>query len=345
MPRSPQVTARREFGAGGPSLAEVGETGLLERLVAIAEGTSGTAGGGDDAAVWTPLPGSDLAVSIDALVEDIDYRRAWITPRLLGRRAFTVAVSDLAGTGAEPVHCVATLCARGSEQLEDVLEIQRGLCEAAAAAGCAVVGGDVSAIAGPLVIDVCVTGSLPRGCALRRSAGRAGDLLLVTGVLGRAAAGLRLLLDGSTAKTAEEQVWLDAQLQPAARLGEGRRLLSAGVRCGGDISDGLLVDAARTARACGHAAELWAASLPVDAGLRARFGSEWLQLAAGGGEDFELVAAVPEADVPALLADWPSHLAPLTIVGALRDGSGVRLLDRRSGDEMAQPATRAAHFS
>jgi thiamine-monophosphate kinase len=339
--RSPE----RPFDAGGPTLADVGERALLDQLVAIATGGSATPRESDDAAVWTPAAGDDLAVSIDAIVEDVDFRRAWTGPRRLGRRAFTVAVSDLAGTGAAPSHCVVTLCARASEQLGNILEIQRGLCEAAAAAGCRVAGGDVSATAGPLVVDVCVIGSLPGGRALSRSAGGPGDLLVVTGVLGRAAAGLRLLFAGATSQSEDERVWIEAHSEPSPRLAEGRALLDAGVRCGGDISDGLLFDAARTARASGCGAEIWTESLPVDAGLRRRFGEDWLHLAAGGGEDFELLAAVPEAAVAPLLAGWSSALAPLTVVGVLRHGSGLDLLDHRGGVEVDKPPTSAAHFS
>jgi thiamine-monophosphate kinase len=347
--RDPLQTApQRPFDAGGPTLAEVGERALVARLVEIAGAAGGAApqaAGGDDAAVWTPPPGRDLAVSIDALVEDVDFRRSWITPRQLGGRAFAVAASDLAGMGAEPAVCLATLCARGSDQLDDILEIQRGLCDAAAAAGCTVAGGDVSAIDGPLVVDVCVTGALPAGRSLRRAAGRPGDVLLVTGVLGRAAAGLRLLVEGRAPVTAEEERWVLAQLQPSARLAEGRRLLKAGVLCGGDISDGLLLDASRTALACGCAAELWADSLPVDAQLPQRFGREWLELAVGGGEDFELLVAMAEPEAAHLRAHWPDGLAPLSEVGRLCDGSGVRLLDRRDGTELAPPPTAAAHFA
>ena len=295
--------------------------------------------------MWAPPPGGDLAVSIDALVEEVDFRRAWITPRQLGRRAFTVAVSDLAGMGAEPLNCLATLCARPAEQVEDVLEIQRGLCEAAAGAGCSLVGGDVSAIDGPLVIDVCVTGGLPSGRSLQRAAGRPGDLLVVTGVLGRAAAGLRLLLDNLTPATAVERAWVDAHLQPVSRLREGLRLLDAGVRCAGDVSDGILVDAERSARSSSCAAEIWADSLPVDAQLAERFGEGWLELAAAGGEDFELLAAVAEPDVAELIGNWPDELARLTVVGRLCEGSGLRLLDHRDGDERPPPRSLASHFS
>jgi thiamine-monophosphate kinase len=348
MPDSPPAVAPRRFGAGGPTLAEVGERALIARLVEIAEGATGPhrrGFSGDDAAVWSPPPGCDLAVSVDALVEGVDFRRGWISPRQLGRRAFAVAVSDLAGTGAEPVQCLATLCAHASEQLDDILDIQRGLCEAAAAAGCAMVGGDVSAIDGPLVIDVCITGTLARGRSLRRSAGRAGDVLLVTGVLGRAAAGLRLLIEGSAARPGVEEEWIEAQLQPSLRVAEGGRLLDAGVACAGDISDGLLLDAARTAKASECAVELWAASLPVDEQLKERFGRGWLELAVGGGEDFELLAAVAGADVARLRHDWPAHLAPLCEVGRLVAGSGVRLLDRRDGTELTQPPIAAEHFA
>jgi thiamine-monophosphate kinase len=332
MPAFPRALLRNGFGAAGPTLAEVGERALLERLIEIAEAVADPAGddrNGDDAAIWRPPPGHDLAVSIDAVVEGVDFRRDWISPHQLGRKAFAVAASDLAGMGAQVVNCVATLCARGSEQFEDVIEIQRGLCEAAASCGCAVVGGDVSAIDGPLVIDVCVTGSLPGGRALRRSAGREGDVLMVSGVIGRAAAGLRLLRESRAPGDVVETQWIEAQLQPPSRLAEGRRLL----------------DAARTARACGCAAELWADSLPVDAPLRDRFGAEWLELAGGGGEDFELLVAVAQQDAMRLLTGWPAELAPLTAVGMLRAGSGVQLLDRRDGTPLAMPASAAEHFT
>lgn len=327
----------RAFGSGGPTLADTGEVALLDRLVAL------SGGDGDDAAVWSPPPGQDLAWSVDALVEEVDFRRGWITPHALGRRAFAVAVSDLAAMGATPLRCTATLCAAPGEALADVLAIHAGLCAAAAAAGCAVAGGDVSATAGPLVLDVGVIGALPQGRALRRGAGRPGDLLAVTGTLGGAAAGLRVLL-GEAADGSPARAWVAAQLEPPARLAEGRALLERGIACAGDVSDGLLLDALRTATASGCAAELWADALPVADGVRNHFGAGWLDVAVGGGEDFELLLAAEPSVMERVTAGWPGDLAPLTVVGALRSGSGVRILDREGGTEVAAPPSRAAHF-
>jgi thiamine-monophosphate kinase len=337
----------RAFDEGGATLADVGEVALLRALAEIARTTSGVLaiGSGDDAAVWSPEPGRDLAVSQDALVEEVDFRRSWITPRRLGARALAVALSDLAAMGAKPAWCTATLCAPARTAFEDVLEIQRGLCGAAIAAGCALAGGDVSAIDGPLVIDVTVGGTLAAGEALRRDRGCPGDLVLVTGQLGRAAAGLRLLLDGGGELSQQERGWIDAQLSPVARIPEGQQLLAAGVRCGGDISDGLLVELERIAELSRCAAEIWLDRLPVEPSLVTDFGASWPDLAVGGGEDFELVAAVPEAAVPALLESWPEGLAPLTVVGRLLEGATVVVLHHQGGGIAPRPRTSSRHFS
>jgi thiamine-monophosphate kinase len=337
----------RAFDEEGPTLADVGEHALLKALTDIAQTSSPTLviGSGDDAAVWSPEPGRDVAVSQDALVEDVDFRRSWISPRRLGARALAVALSDLAGMGARPLWCAATLCAPASTHFEDVLEIQRGLCAAAAAAGCAVAGGDVSAINGPLVIDVSVGGMLAAGAVLRRDGGHPDDLVVVTGTLGRAAAGLRLLLDGGTDLSGQERAWVDAQLSPVARIGEGLQLIAAGVRCGGDISDGLLVELERITDMSGCGAEIWLDRLPVEPSLISDFGAAWPDLAVGGGEDFELVAALPRAAIGALLESWPGELTPLTVVGRLRTGAGVDVLDREGGLPTVRPRTSSRHFS
>jgi thiamine-monophosphate kinase len=282
----------------------------------------------------------------DALVEGVDFRRGWTTPHLLGRRAVTLSLSDLAAMGARPAFCLVALCAPADTPLADVEALHGGIEEIAAEHGCPLVGGDLSAIDGLLVLDVVAGGVVDPDATLRRGAGMPGDALVVTGVLGSAAAGLRVLRDTLPQGVPHDAVvrWRLAQLDPVPRLAEGTRLAAAGVRCAGDVSDGLLVDARRTADASGCGAELWRDAVPVDAALRQCFPDDWPALALGGGEDFELLAAVSPALLDTLLAGWSSDLAPLTVVGRLTEGHGLRLLDRQAGTELAPPPIVSRHF-
>jgi thiamine-monophosphate kinase len=338
------VTEPRGFGAEGPVLADVGETGLLSRLLGGRRTTAPGVllGPGDDAALWQPPSGAALALTQDALVENVDFVREWTTPYYVGRRALALSLSDLAAMGAQPAWCLATFCAPGSTPVADVEALHDGLQSMAAEFECPVVGGDVSAIDGPLVLDVVAGGTVEPSRALRRDAGVPGDLLVVTGVLGRAAAGLRVLR-GLPPRGVDPDAaarWRIAQLDPSPRVAEGLHLAALGVRCAGDVSDGLLVDARRTAEASGCAAELWRDALPIDPELRTCFGEDWLQLAIGGGEDFELLAAAP----PSLLDEWPPDLTPLHVVGRLTSGSGVTLRSDDGGDALPLPQITSRHF-
>ncbi len=339
---------RRRFGEPGQSLAAIGENELVARLSEAARGTSHPGllvPAGDDAAVFRPAPGRDLVLSQDAIVEGVDFRREWITPYQLGGRAVAVALSDLAASGARPEILLATLCAPVSTTVEDVMAMQAGMAAVAAAAGCVIAGGDVSSIEGPLVIDVTVVGSVAQDEHMSLSSGRAGDVLVVTGVLGRAAAGLQVLMGRGTgeADAVTVRAWLRAQLEPQARLAEGLELSRLGIRCATDLSDGLLTGARRMATASGCAAEVWRDSLPLDPDLTEL--ADWFDLAVAGGEDFELLAAIPADEFDSLAASWPGSMAPLSVIGNLADGTGVRLRANSDGADLASPRPRAEHFT
>ena len=117
------------------------------------------------------------------------------------------------------------------------------------------------------------------------------------------------------------------------------------MRCGGDVSDGLLVELERITDMSGCGAEIWLDRVPVEPALVSDFGASWPDLALGGGEDFELVAILPRAAVGALLESWPDALAPLAVVGALGAGTGVVVLDREGGARVPRPRTSSRHFA
>ena len=339
----------REFDSGGPTLLEVGERRLLDLLVARSRRATGGAtdllivGSGDDAAVIRTEPNRALVVTQDALVENVDFERRWLRPHAVGRKTLTVSLSDLAGMGARPAFCLLTMCCPPSTRLFDAAAITSGVSDTGDDVSCPLVGGDVSATDGPIVLDLVAAGFVDPDRTLRRDAGRPGDLLVVTGTLGRAAAGLALLQGRLHETSGIRQTWLDAQRRPSARLAEGEALSECGVRCAGDISDGLIVDVRRTATASGCGAELWWRSVPVDPELL-HSGRDARSLALGGGEDFELLAAAPPAVTEELRRRWPSHLAPITVVGRLTSDGEVRLLDQQDGDEVELPVSMSEHF-
>ena len=326
------------------TLAEVGEDAILERIRSRidrhAAAAESAVGPGDDGAVWEVSGKVDLVVSQDALVEGKDWKPGWLTPRELGRRALLIAISDLAAMGADPRYCLATVCAPQQTQAADLYALTDGLAAAGADLRCPLIGGDLSDIDGPLVIDVHVAGTAAPGEAMRRDRGRPGELLIVTGKVGAAAAGLESLRNPKA-----DTRWRNAWKRPVPRLAEAAALRAFGIACAGDISDGLIVDAGRTARASGCGVELWLDRIPVDHRLKQSFPRKWRQFALAGGEDFELLASVAAGDLVALMSEWDNELAPLTVVGRLVKGEGLRLFNSEEGTEMQLPALTSRHYS
>ena len=221
-----------------------------------------------------------LVVTQDALVEGVHFRLDWITWRDLGFRAAAVNLSDLAASGAEPEGLVITLAARSDTGVSDVVELYEGLAEA----GVPVVGGDTTA-AESLVLSVTAIGRSER--VPGRGGAQPGDGLVVTGALGAAGAAFR---DGR-------------YLRPPIRIAEGRTLARS-AHAMLDISDGLAVDA-------GHVAARSGCRLVVDL--------DCVPLAPGAtvddlafGEDYELLAAVPDA-------------TGFAAIGRCEEGEGVEL--------------------
>ena len=305
-------------------------------------------GSGDDAAVT--VPGGTTATSVDAIVDGVHFRREEAPPRLIGRKAISTALSDIAAMGADAGEAYVVLGAPADLGEEEFFALLEGILEVARETGTTLAGGDVTR-APALTLAVTVVGHARRPDELVPRAGaEGGDVLVLTGELGGAAAG-RLLLDDPALAAAISEPTAERlrgrQLDPTPRLRSGRALAEAGARAMIDLSDGLAGDALQIADAgCVHL-RIEAGSLPLAAGVAevaAAAGRDPRELAASGGEDYELLAALP----PQRLTEASTRVGvgaetALTQIGEVEFGSGVEirlpgggLLEARSFDHFGE---------
>jgi thiamine-monophosphate kinase len=295
----------------------------IRRLLPVAP-PDVVAGIGDDAAVIR-VGDRLLLLSTDVLVEAVDFDRSTTGARDLGYRAVAVNLSDIAAMGGSPRFCLVGLAMPRSTDPAWVVELYAGMVEAADEHAVAIVGGDLSR-SGEVMVSITVTGEAPPGGAVLRSGARPGDRLVVTGALGAAAGGLRLLESGSRAAArAKAAGWggelLDAHLRPVARVGEGQTLARSGATAMIDISDGLAKDLSRLCLASAVGGALDVVRVPVAAGLDRLLerAGDPLRLAITGGEDFELLASMPEAAVEGAANALAERFGtPLTDIGEIR---------------------------
>jgi len=292
-------------------------------------------GSGDDAAVSERA--GVTVTSVDALVEGVHFEVPPFELRQVGAKALAVALSDLAAMGATPGEAYVQLGAPEDRDDDELLELADGLAEVASNYGVAVAGGDVTS-APVLLLAITVVGSAPSAAdVVTRAGAQPGDAVVVTGELGGAAAGLLLLQRPELADELEPAVAAGLrarQLEPVPRLAAGLALARSGATSLIDVSDGLGADARHLAAASGVALELDLDRVPLQAGVETVADGaavDPLDLAAAGGEDYELLATI----APDLLADARRELAAasvqLTAIGTVGAGDGVKLSDRRGG--------------
>jgi thiamine-monophosphate kinase len=295
------------------TLRGIGESATLARIFPRLPASShALLGPGDDSAVIA-APDGRFVVTTDMMIHGPDFRLAWSTPHDLGWKAAASNLADVAAMGATPTALVVAIAAPADSPVSLLEGICDGLREAclALAPGCGVVGGDLS-VSDTLTIAVTAFGDLGGRDPVLRSGARPGDVVAVAGVLGHAAAGLRLLFDhavvddrpdaaAAAALRASQPALVAAQLAPRPPIGHGVLASRAGATAMLDLSDGLALDARRLALASGVAVDLSSAAVGSREAL-------------DGGEDHSLLATFP-----------PGSALPggFTVIGAVVAGAGV----------------------
>ena len=326
-------------------LGEFGTISHLQKSLALRDGVR--VGIGDDAAVLDAL--SCPVVTCDCLVEDVHFRRDWMTPRQLGCKALVVNVSDIAAMKARPVAAFVTLALSARDDLHFVEELYAGLEEVAREYNFSVAGGDTSRSTGGLMLSITLVGESKM--PVLRSGAQDGDILLVTGTLGDSAAGLAILQNPDSARALDDETrnfLIARHLEPTPRLREISSLPNGIVHAALDLSDGLAGDARHIAKCSALDLHIETALIPLSTQcLRAAQISEHrvLDWALGGGEDYELLLCVAPRDVATvtqIIAD--STGTRVTIIGRCAASPNVPRVHFHNADGTLKNAQAWTHF-
>ena len=291
------------------------EDDLIARYFAPLAGAGGL-GLKDDVALLTPPPGRDLVATADALVAGVHFF-ADDPPDAIAAKALRVNLSDLAAKGAAPLGFLLSLALPRNIGEDWLAAFARGLGEDARVYGCPLLGGDTVTTPGPLTLSITALGTVEPGRAPLRTAARPGDALYVSGTIGDAALGLQLRRGrGPSLAPAARDFLLERYLRPQPRMALAPALRFA--RAAMDVSDGLVGDLAKLLRASGTGGVLELARVPFSpAALAWRAAApEGIEIAVTGGDDYEVLAAVPPEDAAAFEAAAP---VPVQRIGTVRD--------------------------
>jgi len=267
----------------------------------------------DDAAVLMPPPGRELVLTADAMVAGVHFLPD-DPPDLVGRKLLRVNLSDLAAKGATPIGYLMTVsCPRGTPDAW-YAGFAAGLAQDQAAFGVTLLGGDTTATPGPISLSLTIVGHVAPGTAVQRAGARPGDGIWVTGTIGDGALGLAV----AQGRLSDPSGFLLGRYRlPRPRVG----LIIAGIASAGmDVSDGLIQDLGHICRASHLAATIDAAAVPASPAAQAA-GDGWLETRLTGGDDYELLLAVPPAREAALQAAARAASVAVTRIGSFSPGS------------------------
>jgi thiamine-monophosphate kinase len=290
----------------------------------------------DDAAILK-AHGEDVVVTTDAIVEGVHFLKD-DPPDTIARKALRVNLSDLAAKGADPAGFVLTLALRGVDEAW-LTAFARGLGSDAGLFGCPLLGGDTVSTPGPLTVSITAFGRVAEGRMVHRGGAKPGDRVVVTGTIGDAALGLDVLKGGPVAAALVDDAVAEAALVGRYRVPQPRNALAKAVRehasAAMDVSDGLAGDLAKLCEASGVSAVIDAPSIPLSAAaatLLAR-GILDIETVVSGGDDYEILCAIPEDNYEAFTQAAGLAGVPVTSIGTVIAAAPVpRFLDIEGRD-------------
>jgi thiamine-monophosphate kinase len=324
-----------------------GEFELIARYFApLAEAVPGAQGLRNDAAIFEPAGDDSLVLTLDAMVAGVHFL-AEDPPETIGRKLLRVNLSDLAAMGARPRgYLLATAFPKDIDEAW-IAAFAAGLAEDQAIFGVALYGGDTVSTPGPLTLSLTAFGEAPKDRTLSRATARAGDLVYVSGTIGDGLLGLETLRGGLSGLAEAQRSYLATRYRlPEPRLELGRRLAATGLASAAlDVSDGLAADLGHIAEESGLAAAVEAGAVPLSPAARAviEAAPERLPELLGGGDDYELLFTVAPERAGEVAALAQALDLPLTAVGAMAAGRGLRLHDP-AGREITLEGTGWRHF-
>lgn len=308
-------------------LKEIGEFGFIERFKPLFKDLvgEGQTGIGDDCAILPCNEYDDWLVTTDLLIEDVHFLKDAIAPELLGHKSLAVNLSDIAAMGGTPVGTFLSIAIPPDTEVEYLDAFMDGYHKLSELYHTPLLGGDTTKSVKHLAINVCVIGRCPKGQARKRSMARVGDVVCVTGYIGDSAGGLHVLLNKLPSSTEHEYLLLKHH-RPTPRVNEGLFLANEpAVHAMTDISDGIASDLVHILKASGVSANIHLDALPVSGQLNyvaEEQGWNKVELAVGGGEDYELLFTVPQTEFESVSRKFYSKFGiPIRQIGYIVDGN------------------------
>lgn len=330
-------------------LKDIGEFGFIDRIAPYGaiRGDGVVKGIGDDCAVIDIHGPEHLLVTTDLLVEKVHFLMEWASAEIFGAKALAVNLSDIAACGGRPMDAFVSIAVPERIELSWLERMYQGMSDLARQYDVNLLGGDTTSSKGDMVINVALTGLVPRDEVLFRHTAQPGDVIAITGPLGESRAGLELLLAGHELPSEVVEQLKRAHLVPRPHLIEGRNLAASRVCTAAiDVSDGLSSDLWHLCAESGVAAVLHESSIPVSTALgRAShaLGVDPLRWILQGGEDYVLLVALDADAVEDLKNRAMSDGWALVPIGEFVEGRGMRIVRANGSVEPVTP-TGWDHF-